>query len=624
MKDVAGDRRLRGVRYFLLALLVGLLVHLVFGDNPWQDGIAKAARRGHPPSARDYAETYGWWIALGCAGLVATLLASARHWIGPPQPAECADLAPPRRGGRVVAAVAALAVLGAAALAAPRLSFPFWDDEQYTVRHHLDGRYEQRDDELVFRKRRWGDAWLYTLNRPNNHVPFTLLGKLSLGAWRTVAQPELRFANEAAVRAPAFAFGLAAIAATAWLLWRVGLFWAALFAPLFLAIHPWQLRYTSEARGYSLLLLCVPLLWGAAVGVVHRGSWRRWIAFGLAEVVLLWAYPGGSAIVGITNAGLLLELWRRQRGALRDPLTRFGVTSLGAAALFLLLHGANLLIFLWHTEWSHESIHWSYVRDVASHLWVGTSFAFRRLNEHYVELADVAQRAPGLFRVSVVASGALCVLGALRLGLRARLGWVLLAAAVLPAPLTILGAHLRQTEIHEWYVIFALPSVAILLGAGLEALGAAVRPARARAALTATLLLVYLGVYAWISSDVRAVVRSVPIQQTRAAVLMTRPDLDPFSEANREIFTVSWQRTPYYYDPNVHVIGRREQLLELLDQADRSGRELFINYGRPNLARGRFPELTELLKRDDLFEPVARFYGLEPRGQMLVYRYRRR
>ncbi|MBW2373206.1 MAG: hypothetical protein JRF70_11800, partial [Deltaproteobacteria bacterium] len=48
---------------------------------------------------------------------------------------------------------------------------------------------------------------------------------------------------------------------------------------------------------------------------------------------------------------------------------------------------------------------------------------------------------------------------------------------------------------------------------------------------------------------------------------------------------MSWQRTPYYYDPNVHVISRRQQLLELLDQADRSGRELFINYGRPNLAR---------------------------------------
>ncbi len=624
MNEIAGDRRVRRVRFVLLVLLVGLVLHLVFGDNPWQDGVAKALRRGHPPSPRDYAETYTWWIALGCAGLAAALLAGVRHWIGPQQPAECPELAPPRTGRRSVAAVAALAVLGAAVLAAPRLSFPFWDDEQYTVRQHLDGRYEQRDGELIFHKKRWSDAWLYTLSRPNNHVPFTLLGKLSLGAWRAVARPELRFADETAVRAPAFVFGLAAIAATGWLLWRVGLFWAALFAPLFLALHPWQLRYTSEARGYSLLLLCVPLLWGAAVSVVHRGSWPRWIAFGLAEVALLWAYPGGSAIVGVTNAALLLALWRHRGGEIRTPLTRFVVTSLCAAALFLWLHGANLMIFLWHTEWHQESIKWGFLRDVASHLWVGTSFAFRRLNEHYVELADVARRAPRLFQISVLTTGALCMLGALRVGLRARLGWLLLAAALLPAPLTILGAHLRQTEIHEWYVVFALPSVAILLGAGLEALGAAVRPARARAALTASLLLAYLGVYAWISAEVRGTMRSVPIQQTRAAVLMTRPDLDPYSEANREILTVSWMRTPYYYDPNIHVIGRGEQLLELLDQADRSGRELFINYGRPNLARGRFPELTELLKRDDLFEPVAQLYGLEPRGQMLVYRYRRR
>ena len=287
------DRRLRVARLLLWASLVGLTVHLIAGDKPWSGGIAERLAEGVPLRAIDYARTYRWWISLGSAGLVIGLLATLRRWIGSPRAAECPELAAPDRGGRAVAAVAALAMLTAALMAAPRLDFSFWEDERRTVRFSVDGGYDRdREGDLVFREVRWRDAWLYTLSRPNNHVPFSLLARLSLGAWRAVAQPELRFASEPAVRLPAFVFGIAAIGALAWCLWRVGLPWAAGFAAIFLAIHPWHLRYTSEARGYSLLLLCMPLLLGAMVAVLHRGTWRRWIAFGCG---------GGGAALGLSR-----------------------------------------------------------------------------------------------------------------------------------------------------------------------------------------------------------------------------------------------------------------------------------------------------------------------------------
>jgi hypothetical protein len=514
--------------------------------------------------------------------------------------------------------------LTAALMAAPRLDFSFAEDEQHTVRHFVDGEYLRNGEgDLVFREVRWRDSWLYNLATPNNHVPFSLLARLSLGAWRAVAQPELRFASERAVRFPAFVFGIAAIGALAWCLWRVGLPWAAGFAAIFLAIHPWHLRYTSEARGYSLLLLCIPLLLGAMVAVLHRGAWRRWLAFGSVEVVLLWVYPGGVAILGVANAALLFEIWRRHRGALREPVTRWLVTSFSAAALFMLLMGANLLIFLWHFEWESEPIRWKYIRDVLSHLWVGTDFAFHHVPEQYAELRDVARAAPIVFRTAIAVTGALCLLGMVRLAVRARAGALLLLVVLLPAPLTILGAHLRETRIYEWYVIFALPSFAILLGAGLEGLFAWLRPPRAAAA-TVAVMLVYLGGYAWLSRDVRSSLRSVAIQERREAVLMTRPSLDPFAEENLDILTVGWQCVPEYYDPNIHEIWNQEQLLGFLDEADRTDRDLYVNYGRANLARRRYPELVDMVEREDLFEPVARLYGFEPRGLMRVYRYRGR
>ncbi len=616
------DRRLRIARLVLWASLVALLVHLIVGDKPWSGGIAERMAEGVTLRAIDYARTYRWWISLGSAGLVIGLLATLRRWIGSQEAAECAELAAPERGGRAVAVVAALAMLTASLLAAPRLDFSFWEDERRTVRFSVDGGYTRTPEgDLVFREVPWHDTWLYTLKRPNNHVPFSLASRLSLGAWRAVAQPELRLASERAVRLPAFVFGIAAIGALAWLLWRTGLPWAAGFAAFFLAIHPWHLRYTTEARGYSLLLLCMPLLLGAMVAVLHRGTWRRWIAFAAVEVVVLWVYPGGVAILAVANAALLFEIWRRHRRALYEPATRWLVTSLVAAAVFMLLMGANLLIFLWHSEWDPKGVSWRFIRDVLSHLWVGTAYAFRHAPEHYAELGDVARAAPVFFRSAVAATGALCLLGAIRLARRERAGAMLLAMVLLPAPLLIWSVELRQSMIYERHVIFALPSLAILLGAGLESLFARLRSAPARAAATTLVMLTCLGGYAWLSRDVLSALRSAPIQQIREAVLMTRPSLDPFAAENHEILTTGWQGIFGYYDPNFRQVSEREQLLALLEEADRSGRELYVNYARPWLVHRKFPELLEIVEREDLFEPLATLYGFEPRGMMRLYRY---
>jgi len=621
------DRRLRVARVVLWVSLLGLIAHLIDGDKPWSGGIAERVADDLPIRAIDYARTYRWWISLGSAVLVAALLATLRRWIGSPRAAECPELAAPDHGGgRAVAGVAALAMLTAALMAAPRLDFPFWaDDERNTVRFSVDGEYVRGPEgDLVFREVSWRDTWLYTVEGPNNHVPFSLLARLSLGGWRALAKPELRFASERAVRLPAFAFGIAAIGALAWCLWRVGLPWAAGFAAIFLSIHPWHLRYASEARGYSLLLLCMPLILGAMVAVLHRGTWKRWIAFGLLEVIVFWVHPpGGLSILGVANAALLFELWRRHRGALREPAARWLVTNLAAAALFMLLMGANLFIFLWHYPWTTEAVNWRLIRDVLSHLWVGTAFSFGHASEHYAELADVARQAPVFFRIALAATGALCLLGAVRLVTRAKAGASLLAVLLLPAPLMVFAAQLRESLVNVWYVIFALPSFAILLGAGLEGLFAWL-PRPGRAAATVAVMLAYLSGYAWLSHDVLSSLRSVPIQQWREVILTMRPSLDPFARENRDIITVSWQLPPVYYDPNVHKISEREQLLALLEEADRTGRQLYVSSGRPWLARRKYPELVKMVEREDLFEPVATFYGFQQPGFIQVYRYRGR
>ena len=70
------------------------------------------------------------------------------------------DLAqgPRRRVAVLLGVVAALAMLTAALMAAPRLDFPFWGDERRTVRRSMDGQYLRNSEgELVWRQVRWRD-----------------------------------------------------------------------------------------------------------------------------------------------------------------------------------------------------------------------------------------------------------------------------------------------------------------------------------------------------------------------------------------------------------------------------------------------------------------------------------
>jgi hypothetical protein len=612
-------------RALLGAALVGVVLHLLFGDDPWTGGIAERLADGHPLRPLDYARTYGWWTALVNGVGLAVLLATARRWRGPETVPRSAALR--ARGGpwRAFAFGVAAAIAASALLGAPRLTQSLWDDELYQLTHSVDGNYvRDASGEVAFHGVEWrATFWHFT--KPTNHVPYSVLSRVAIGAWRAVVRPELAFVSEPIYRLPALAAGLASIALVALLLRRMGFARAGVLAAWILALHPWHLRYTTEARAYALLFAGIPGLLWLWLRAMEQGSWGRWIAFGAAEAALLWCWSGLIELLVLVNAaavaGLVWLHWGTSH--LRFQLARWAVVSAAAAMAWAQLMIPNLMqlaAYLGGQEFDAGS---AFVRNVLAFLWGGITWDLgTAYGPHYLEVKDLAEARPGLFRAGVASTLALLALGTFRLSL-ARDPRALLAAVLLGAvPFTWLVVWWRADTSFEWYFVFALPLGAMLVALGLDGLFGWVPPRRAAVALTAAASLAWLGAFTWWTAAPRRLLRSTSVHPIRESVLLTRPTLDPFASENRRILTASFERGPAYYDP-LHVsVDGTAGLVRLMREADASDRPLYVNLGRPRVAERRFPELSALVRRPEVFEELATFRGVDPRGWRIVYRYR--
>ncbi|MBW2234048.1 MAG: hypothetical protein JRG85_01440 [Deltaproteobacteria bacterium] len=618
----AEDPTAFAVRGVLALLLVLLVVRIAFGPNPWQDGVAERLAEGHKLRPVDYAQTWGWWTAAGIAPVLAALLASMPRWLVRDEAARVKRFARPGPAGRAFLAITAAAMLAGAILALPRMSQSLFEDERYNVRWSIDGFYHRdRAGELRFHEPSWIDTFWY-YEWPNNHVPHTILARMSVKTWRAVARPAHRLVSEPALRVPAFLAGLVSIGGIALLGWRLGHPGAGAAAAWLLAVHPWHVRYASEARGYSLALALVPLTLVALFRALHRGTWGRWALFGVAQFLLLWTYPATLWFAVVFNAAAAVQILSRHRGtpALRGQITRWLMANLAGALLWIRLMAPNLAQFAEYLKTpDQEQIDMRWLQDVLSFLFAGAPWGRPTLNENYFELSDLAATDPTLVWAVAAALMLLLLLGLARL-LTSRGPAAISAGALLLAPLLMVAAGTRgEAHVHPQYLTLALPGLALFVGVGLETL---TRPLGRRGA--AATLAIAIVAYAAFTGTQRHELRTRSIQPFRESVELTRPTLDPRAPENVAITTVAFSFPATYYDPRVHQIRSVEQLEAFMREADAEERALFVNLGRPNLAARRSRELMALVRNPELFEDVAFLPGILSRGARQVFRYRGR
>jgi len=603
----------RRVRAILIAAIAVLLSYVAFGDKPWDPDLAERVAAGKPLRAKDYAARYEWWASLINAGLAAGLLATRSRWLRPDRAPAAVALAPPEPPSRAQLGLVLLAMVVLGVTAGPRLGHGFWDDEATTARNAVAGFYEaDREGRLRFHDASWRDTlWRYD---PNNHVAFSVVGRLASAPWRLLGSADERV-PEPALRLPAFAFGLAALPAAFLLLWRLGFAGAGVVAAWLLALHPWMVRYASEARGYSLEMLMTTGSVYLLIEALYRGRLRDWLGVGAAELVMLWTYPPAVIYVGLLNLAALAALHRLRGGTPELALqrARWLVGGLVAAMLVLQLALPNLVQLAAYLDEQHRPIDLRFVWSALSYFFAGEPWSWhRRAAPGFPELARQLAEHPVALPTAIAVTLLALALGVGRL-LRAPSPRPALAPLLLlTAPLTVLLVWLRSDELYVWHLCYLLPPLACLVGLGLQAPAARLGP------LALAIPVAYLAAFAWWTDDARTALRTRPLEPMRESVAVTRP-LDPHAAGQREVITASFSDEPFYYDPFVERVGDVGELESLVRESDASGRPLYVNLGRIELAEKRRPELLTLVRRPELFDEVAVFEGFEPEHTRRVY-----
>ncbi len=591
-----------------------LAVILVFAAKPWDI----AARAGSSLKFKDIVRMYSWWAALVNFGGVLLLLAICPWWARGEGEETCARDPLPRWFWPLVG----LAMLITAGCASLRLNHSLWDDEEYALRRGVLGAYERKGDKPVTLDRLTWQETFFAYKKPTNHVFYSILARLTLGAWSLVAPHGHPYFSEWVYRLPAYLAGIASVGALAFLLADFGFAGAGVVAAFLLALHPWHLRYASEARGYSLILLLIPLLLLAWKRGMESGSWRAWAAFGVGQFALLHTWPGMVYLLLIVNILTLLVFLLG--GAPRKWSGRWFIST--ALAGLLVVQLMLPLLPQMREYLGGNSPHMGFFagercRVIFGHLALGAPWKLKG-DGVYPEIYPGIISDPGLASVLGILGLLLVLVGAVLFAKRGPLALVTGTVLLLAPLLAGLHAWWRNFPVFEWYFVYGILAICGFAAVALVGLGerlAALGGVRALTLLPAGAAILGFGI---LSHPVRDWHLRHPLQQIRESVASTRPIAAPLDASQDGIITVGFVIAPHVYDAQVIIAKSPEKFFNLLRRADAENKPLYVNVGHPWTANRECPVQWAAIHDTSLFEPPVMFRGLDSGLDRVVAKYR--
>jgi mannosyltransferase len=108
----------------------------------------------------------------------------------------------------------------------------------------------------------------------------------------------------------------------------------ARWALVVVALSPFAVRYSTEARMYALVMALVLAGYLALAAALERPTWGRLAGVATAAGALLWSHYWSAFLLAVVGAGLVVAWWRSS-GAARDAAGRSALALVAGGVLFL-------------------------------------------------------------------------------------------------------------------------------------------------------------------------------------------------------------------------------------------------------------------------------------------------
>lgn len=476
----------------------------------------------------------------------------------------------------------------------PPMSHSLWNDEEYAMRRFAHGEWKGQTFEPVT----WTDT-LFENHNGNNHLLHSCLSHLSLSAWRSLnkdAKPG--DFSEAAARMPSLIAGVLAIALIGVLGWELGVPWVGIGAAWFFALHPWLIRYSAEAKGYSLAIFFVCL---SLLGLVRAMRHQRpgdWTLFGIGEAGFLLSFAGSIYVAVAINGVALLETLVRRQPRHMAALIAFNLFAAIPVLVWVLPSVPQLIGFIDHDNSLRLPANIDSLRDLAGHLAAGVTHTNLEPEAH-LGMSWSAFSNSNPLAVSMLTWGLIVLtgFGVVLAVVDSTASRIVILAPVIAGGLSFWHAHVDKHPNLPMYYIFLLIPVALAW---------ALMVARLRIT-PAVLIMVLVAAFGFATEKPRHMYIKQdrqPIRQTVQAIREKKP------QALTGTFGVS-DRQAQSYDPDVRLLAKPEDVDALLAEGRASGRPVFIYVAGLTETAKRSPELLKRVAMSPDFVVFKEVKGLE-------------
>ena len=529
---------------------------------------------------------------------------------------------------RVLWVVVGATMLISGILNEPRLRVSLWGDEVITMRDFVVGRVRRlkKNNLLHVEPVRWTDT-VFGYWRPNNHVLYSAAAHWSHDALSKNQSQTAPYFNELALRLPAFLAGLAAIPMLAALALRLGWPHAGMASVVLLTLHPWCVRFSTEARGYAFLLFLTPALLLCLVEGARTGRWRWWLGGGFVAFLLLYSQPLSLyVIVPAVLSGCLSVFahWRTGRDRI-TILTRMVAGNLLGAMFALplmlpLLPQVKPFMTARSTDW-HMDLDWA--RDALAEMFTGVVWHQYDASNPYTRPWEQAFGAhPWAVGAGIMLMAVMLIAGATVMWRRGLVTRCLLPVLLLPPILLTLVGVVKGLLVVQYYLVIGLPGLVLVMAAGLTWLAEACVPRNRKTPLLSTMACGLACIpFAAATHHQREIMRKLPMEPRREAASIIHETLNP-KDPRFDIVLSAGFWPDKAYDPMVQTITSSAEIQDLAKTAVEMGRPFYVTCTQYKSTRGTFSEAFNFVENSGLFERVATLYGSWEEFSIVVYRYR--